>query len=233
MRGRIAAFVTVAVILAAVFVRLGFWQLARLDERRALNAEREARVAMPIVPFDSVDADISDRRVWLEGTFDFEREIILAGRSRNGSPGVHIFTPLRRPGRDTAVLVNRGWVYSADAATVDPTRHRESIGRITGYTVKLSDAPTAASPARGRSLRQLSSASIASLMPYPVSRLYVISQDSSAGTAPLRLPPPALGEGPHLSYAIQWFCFALISLGGAAAVLFRDSRGQATGSTAA
>ena len=233
MRGRIAAFVAVAVILAAVFVRLGFWQLARLDERRALNAERAARVAMPIAPFDSVDADLRDRRVWLEGAFDFDREIVLAGRSRNGSPGVHLVTPLRRPGRDTAVLVNRGWVYSADAATVDRTRHRESIGRITGYTVELPDVSTTTSPPRGRSLRQLSSPAIASLIPYPVSPLYVISQDSSADTGPVRLPPPALDEGPHLSYAIQWFCFALISLGGAAVVLYRDFQGRATGSTAA
>jgi surfeit locus 1 family protein len=37
-----------------------------------------------------------------------------------------------------------------------------------------------------------------------------------------RLPPPALDEGPHLSYAIQWFSFAAIALIGGAAVAVRN-----------
>ena len=36
------------------------------------------------------------------------------------------------------------------------------------------------------------------------------------GELPRPVPPPELSEGPHLSYAIQWFVFATIaSLGGA------------------
>ena len=51
----------------------------------------------------------------------------MTGRTRSGSPGVHILTPLRIPESDTALLVNRGWVYSPDARTVDLTRWREVL----------------------------------------------------------------------------------------------------------
>jgi surfeit locus 1 family protein len=29
-------------------------------------------------------------------------------------------------------------------------------------------------------------------------------------TEPARVPPPSLGEGPHFSYAMQWFGFATV-----------------------
>ena len=40
---------------------------------------------------------------------------------------------------------------------------------------------------------------------------------------PLRILAPVLDEGPrHLSYAIQWFAFALIALGGATFVVLKE-----------
>lgn len=233
MRGKIAAFVALAVLFAAVFVRLGVWQLDRRSERQAFNALRAAQMAKPVVPFDSVGDTAGNRRVVLDGTPDYDHELILAGRSRNGSPGVHIFTPIRRAGRDTAVLVNRGWVYSPDAATVDLSRFREQRGRLTGHTATLPTDVSVAQSSSGRTLRRLSAAGVASMMPYSVSLLYVVSQDSAGDGSPVRLPPPALDDGPHLSYAIQWFCFALIAVGGAAVVVNRARHAHGDGSTAA
>jgi len=39
------------------------------------------------------------------------------------------------------------------------------------------------------------------------------SPDPTRGL-PRRWPPPTFDDGPHLSYAIQWFSFALIALVG-------------------
>jgi cytochrome oxidase assembly protein ShyY1 len=44
-----------------------------------------------------------------------------------------------------------------------------------------------------------------------------------------RLTPPPLDEGPHLSYAIQWFAFAAIALIGAGAVAIRRERVDGVG----
>ena len=233
MSRRLVAFVVLAVILAALFVRLGFWQLSRRAERRAFNAERARPLAASPVAFDSLPAGAAYRRVRLEGTPDYEHEFVLAGRSRNGSPGVFVFTPFRREGSDTAVLVNRGWLYAADAVTVDLTRARESLAVVHGFTDTLPAGIGAADARRPRVLRRLSGEAARALAPYPLHSLYVVAQDSSGGALPARLPLPELSDGPHLGYAIQWFAFALTALGGAAIVVHRTVRHGSAGSTAA
>jgi surfeit locus 1 family protein len=82
-----------------------------------------------------------------------------------------------------------------------------------------------------RIARQLDQVSISSLIPYPVSRLYLVATQQDT-TIPVsqrvaRLTPPPLDEGPHLSYAIQWFSFAAIALIGGAAVALRARREEA------
>lgn len=222
MPRRIVAFVVLSVALAALFVRLGFWQLDRLAQRRAGNALAAVPASIAEVPFGQLrDSNIALRRVVLEGDPDTANEFVVTGRSRNGSPGVHIITPFKFRG-DTAVLVNRGWVYAPDAATVDLPRWREARRLVHGYTQRLPvSRPTP--PTRPRAVRSLDAGHVIMVMPYQVTQLYVIAQDSGAiDSTPARLPWPALDDGPHLSYAIQWFCFAAIAVAGAAIVGMRS-----------
>jgi surfeit locus 1 family protein len=222
---RLAAFVALAVLLGILFVRLGVWQLDRRNERRELNARIREELALPPVDATTLLADSQalNRRVRVSGTPDFPMEIVLSGRSRSGSPGVHILTPVRLPHADTAILVNRGWVYSPDAAAVDLERWRENRAEFSGFTQRLATTgPPSLAPGRPRTVRHLSRSSIAELLPYPIYDLYVVAQDSAVGdSTPARLDPPLLSDGPHLSYAIQWFAFAAIALGGAVAVVLR------------
>lgn len=217
-------FVALAVALAALFVRLGFWQLARLGERRAVNAITAARLAHSETPFEQLrrEAEPARRRSVLEGTPDTANEFMVTGRSRDGSPGVHIVTPVRVAGNDTAVLVNRGWVYAPDAATADLARWREHRTEFHGYALQLS-ATGLPSVVKGRTLRPLGVEGVRKLVPYPVRDLYLVSEDSQTDHTPARLPLPALDEGPHLNYAIQWFSFAAIALVGAAIVATRHN----------
>src|SRR5688500_857313 len=118
-----------ALAAAAVCVRLGFWQLDRLEERRAHNAIVLERIDAEPVGVSELGTDTTGilyRRVRLEGEYDFEHEVALTGRSRDGSPGVHLITPLKIPGATRPVLVNRGWVYSPDASRVDFVAWRTS-----------------------------------------------------------------------------------------------------------
>ena len=227
MNARTGAFVALAVLLAAIFVRLGVWQLDRHQQRKAFNADRAARLATPSAPFDTVRRLREGwmRQATVQGQPDYENEFVITGRSRDGSPGVHIITPLRIAGNDTAVLVNRGWVYAPDAATIDLKRWRESRTSYSGHTDTL---PTPATPpqVRDRGLRNLGVAGVDQLLPYPFYSLYLIAHDSvaAASAAPARLSQPALDAGPHLSYAIQWFCFAAIAIGGAVIVWHKARR---------
>ena len=116
------ALIAIATILTLIFLRLGFWQIGRLHQRQALNAELASRavdsaVAISQLPTDTANAHY--RRVSVQGTYDYDNEIVLTLRSREGSPGVNIVTPLRPDATDTALLVVRGWVYSPDGMTID------------------------------------------------------------------------------------------------------------------
>ena len=212
-------FVAIAFLLAIVFIAMGFWQIARLKQRRVRNAQVLARMREPVVPFERLGDTLSYRRAQVTGTPDYANEIVLTGRSRNGSPGVYFLTPVRPAHGDTAAVVIRGWVYSPDAATVESSRWREARDSFSGYVSALPDGPIARAGQRARSIRRLTLSGVQSLLPYPVSRMYLISEDAAADTAPARLPQPALDEGSHLSYAIQWFSFATIAIVGAATVV--------------
>ena len=134
---------------------------------------------------------------------------------------MNLLTPIRIAGKDTAVIVNRGWVYAPDGVTVDEAKWRERDSTLTGYVEELPSTAGASYASRPRVIARLSYDAVAKAVPYPVAPVYVVVLGDSA-IAPdrlARLTVPPLGEGPHLNYAIQWFAFALIALGGAGVVV--------------
>jgi surfeit locus 1 family protein len=232
MSRRTWLFCALAICSAVLFVRLGFWQLSRLQERRAHNAVVAAQRLDAPVPYAALPRDTTAARyraAHVDGRYDYTHELVLAGRTRNGSPGVELLTPVRFAGSDTAVLVDRGWVYSPDGATADLSRWRESdSARVDGYVDTYTpDAGVTTSAFGPRVVRRVSRAEIAAKVPYPVAPFYLIATSDSANRAhPARRSEPVLDEGPHRSYAIQWFSFAVIAIGGAAAVIFREREEQ-------
>jgi surfeit locus 1 family protein len=214
-------FALFGIIFAAVSIRLGIWQLSRLAERKELNGELLSRaetrpVELAALPRDTGQAHF--RRVRLAGTYDYDHEITLTNRSRNGSPGVNILTPLKSGG-DTALLVNRGWVYAPDGMTVDLSRWRESAALSgDGYIEFFRRGNgSAKSSTRANAYRWLDEPTISRAFPYPVRPyLVVLIQDSgkTRENVPPRVAVPPLDEGPHKSYAVQWFSFAAISIFG-------------------
>jgi surfeit locus 1 family protein len=201
----------VAVIVAGVCVRLGAWQLDRLAQRKARNATIEAAFREAPIPAERAmdDSVRRFRRVIARGRWGYTREAAIVGRTRAGAPGVHIVTPMALQDGSNEILVNRGWVYSPDARTVDLARwHEGDVGEVIGYV----DEPPP-------SLRAAEAP------------LYVVAlADSSTVPAsdvarPARLSPPPFGEnGPHLGYAVQWFSFAAIALIGAPILVRRQRR---------
>jgi surfeit locus 1 family protein len=231
-QNRLRIFVLLAVVSAAVFVRLGIWQLHRRGERRALNAVVIARLAEPerdatTLPLGDT-AGVRFRRVRVAGTPDYDHELILAARSHNGSPGVNLLTPVRLAGQDTAVLVNRGWVYAPDGATIDERKFRELDSVFTGFAETYPSAAGGSYAGKPSVLARLGMEAAARAVPYPLARFYVVALGDSTGAAdrPARLTVPPLDEGPHFSYAVQWFSFALIGLAGAGFVVKQSRDAQ-------
>jgi surfeit locus 1 family protein len=213
--------IVVVVVLTLGFMRLGGWQLARMHQRQRLNAELASRAVDPAVPLASLPTDTADahyRRVSMQGFYDYANEIVLTLRSREGSPGLNIVTPLKLPMTDTAVLVVRGWVYSPDGTTVDLTKWREDP-QVTGTGFVETYPPPRngvnSLPNHPNAYRWLDRSALEKRFTYPLKPYYVVLTapvgDTTKNTPP-RLTVPPMDEGPHRSYAIQWFSFAAISI---------------------
>lgn len=227
MPRRIIAFAILALAAAALFVRLGIWQLHRLGERRARNALVSTRLTSPPIDVRALSHDTIEaryRRVRVAGTPDYAHEVAWMARTQQGAPGVDLITPVRIAGSDTAVLVNRGWVYAPDGATVDFSKWREPDTVFTGYVEELAPGVNGESQRHPRLVSRLSAPTVKRAFPYPVRPFYVVAVGDSAAAPgkPTRLEVPPLDEGPHLSYAIQWFGFAAVAIVGAGIVVTRN-----------
>src|SRR3954468_23379095 len=106
----------VVLAIAVLFVRLGFWQLHRLHDRRGHNRVVETREAQPPQPMPRLAGrsaaaapDAAYRRAVATGVYDAAREVRVRNRSLNDQAGEAVLTPLRLSD-GTAVVVNRGWV---------------------------------------------------------------------------------------------------------------------------
>lgn len=230
-RSLVALFVLISAAAAALFVRLGFWQLSRLHERRAHNAVIAARLAEPSTTPAALPGDtgaLHYRRVHVAGRADYAHEFVLMNRSRAGSPGVNVVTPVRVAGVDRAVLVNRGWVYSPNSTDIDFGAWREPDSLdVQGWVEVPSRVPGPARLASSpRAFRWLDTTAVARDAGYAVTPYYVVLDSLPGATPrdrPVRLGRPSLDEGPHKSYAVQWFCFAGVAIIGAG-VFVRSSR---------
>ena len=219
-----AGLIAGLVVVALVCVALGLWQLGRLAERRAANAVAAAARSAPAVALRDhwADSNLVHRRVRVRGRFDHAQDLVLRARSYAGVPGVELVTPLLSQGDTTAVLVNRGFVPAPDAVTIEPDSFVEpGIRTVEGIALPL-DSAGGAPLSRGRqtTFARLDRQTIQERLPYSIRLVYIRQQpDSAAPPFPRRLGPPALDDGPHLSYAIQWFAFAAIALGFGVAML--------------
>jgi surfeit locus 1 family protein len=221
-------------LVAALCVRLGLWQLDRRAQRQAYNVEAAARLDAPPKPLTEVQGDsaaVRLQRVRAAGRWRYDLEVAWTARSRNGSPGVYLMTPLALPGRDTLVLVARGWVYAADAATADFARWTEGdSARLDGFVLPFPRAEERAdtSGIAPRAVIRLDRERLQARWGVPLAPYYVVltAADSTPGREPpARLAPPVVtDEGQHLSYAVQWFLFATIFGAGSVLVVWRARR---------
>jgi surfeit locus 1 family protein len=223
--------------MVVLMINLGFWQLRRLDERRAFNAALTAASQQAPEPITSlVPAGVDTTREQVEsvkyrsasasGRYLVDQQVLVTNRTQNSAPGYWVLTPLDL-GDGTALVVNRGWIpygYTADGSWEEfapPTGQVSITGAIEQSQVRSSGVVGGPQdPAEG-TLRTLARADVARLaqqVPEKLLPLYVNlqvqtpAQPESPGL-PAVLPPPDISdEGPHLSYALQWFMFSAMTL---------------------
>ncbi len=236
--GRAAKLIATATLVAVACVALGVWQLARLQQKRDANTAIRAGLAAPLVSVDGAFAaddrpdELRYRRARAHGVYDPRYETILYGRTLDGEAGNHLLTPLRLAD-GSAIVVDRGWVPLAmDDPPVAAARPPAGAVTVDGVLFASEGDPPGAeggSARRATTLSRLDLAVLQAQLPYPIAPLYLLLREQvpTQGPLPRPAPLPELSEGPHLSYAIQWFCFAAIAVIGGAILVRRDRRDAA------
>lgn len=228
----------IVLVVAALFVNLGFWQLRRLDERRAENAKVVAR-SRRIVPVPDAAWRASKRDaqrleytfVRLRGRFDASREVLVRFQTRDGQPGYDVVTPFLT--EEGAVLVERGWVPGrlGDEWPVPEAAPPPGEIDVEGLLAAPDDteARLEVKPDRPVVVSGVQPSALAGALGLEkVLPLYVRAVGGDPDAYPIPSGEPDLSEGPHMSYAIQWFAFAVVVGGGWIVLLLRTARQRST-----
>jgi surfeit locus 1 family protein len=217
---------TLLVLIAVgVMIRLGIWQLDRLKQRRVFNAHFLEQAESPTLMLNekSITQNLNlmeYRQVTVSGVYDHTNETAISNQSWENRAGVHLLTPLKITGTETAVLVDRGWIPLEDYKVGNWDKFSESgLVNISGM-IRLSQEQSFGgkpdpTPLPGESLKAWNFVNINAIskqIPYPILKIYIQQSPDPARTElPYRTQPTIeISEGPHLGYAIQWFIFATI-----------------------
>jgi surfeit locus 1 family protein len=208
-------------LLAALCVRLGWWQWQR-GVQRELEWRAFAAGAQGLVDLGtrSPDALPEFQRVQVLGVLDGAHQFLLDNRSHRGVAGYEVLTPLLRPAAP-ALLIDRGWVAFTGSRARLPDVSLAQLGllTLTGRTAPLPGAGLAlgraAPDARTPWPRVTSFPTAGELAAALGKRLpaHIVLLDPAAPHGYVRdWQPPGLPPLRHFAYAIQWGCFAGLAL---------------------
>lgn len=221
-RGRSWPVPTLAALIAIpLFCALGFWQLDRAEQKRALQAEYDRRAAAPPItlgPQPVRTEAVQYARVRATGTFESEYQVLWDNRIHHGTPGYHVITPLRLAPGETRVLVNRGWVPAG------PTRAELPPVEVPPGTVDVSGVAVAPrvefmlgelDPLRREPpavWQQLDLARYATQVAWPLQPIVILLDPDSPGGYVREWQRLDAGIAVHQGYAFQWFALAAAAL---------------------
>jgi cytochrome oxidase assembly protein ShyY1 len=221
-------------LLAVLAIRLGDWQFSRLEAREERNALIERNLEAEPADVDTVlaagepaPAAAEWRRVRASGEYAEEHTVVVRYRTRDGQSGVDVVTPLVT-GAGTALLVDRGWLATANAGGASADVPPAPGGSVTVVGWVRVDATGDSAAVEEGSTRAISSREIARTLPFPVYGGFVELQSEEPPPAePLVVAEvPDLSEGPHFFYGLQWWFFAALALFGFCYLAWDERRGR-------
>ncbi len=159
-RGSIGAASVAVLAVVILGLSLGFWQLRRAEEKAQLQSARDAAAAAPALPLSAAGepaaenegavlpppaaqpplpapAEVDGKGVQASGVFVAERTVFLDNRTREGIAGFHVLTPMKLLGRDSYLLVLRGWIRRDpyDRARLPPLVTPPGVVTVAGEAV--------------------------------------------------------------------------------------------------
>jgi len=203
-----------AVIVIAIMVQLGNWQLSRAREKESRQEKLDLLSRQPAVTVPTTPVKLEDlqyRKVEAIGVYIPSQTIYLDNKTYRGMAGYHVITPLRIAGSTMHVLVNRGWVpATGNRSQLPEVRTPEGPVDVTGIataatqrTLELSGELVAGRVWENLDLDRYRSATGLALQP-----VMILQQDDGKDGLIREWPRPDIGVGKNLGYALQWFSMA-------------------------
>lgn len=208
-------------LLCAVFVQLGLWQWRRWVESDAAWSRfaRGADAVQPLGPRSLADIALY-QRVSVTGRLDSAHQFLLDNRSYHGRPGYEVLTPLTRTG-DGVLLIDRGWVpFSGSRARLpEVALGGEANVTLSGRVAGLPGAGLASGRAAPRPADPWpkvtsfpDAAELGRALGVPLEARILLLDPGAPDGFVRDWQPPGMAPLRHLSYAIQWWCFAALAL---------------------
>lgn len=230
--------VVFGLLLAAGFMRLGFWQLSRLEERRAYNETVTARIDNEprsleglIGQFGAEPDSLVDRRAVVTGRYVTSGEFFSVGRNYDGLTGTLVMTPLELDDGTTMIVV-RGLVPVGTQGP--PAVGYDTRPGVVTLTGRLDDGEEplriGEPPPDDGVLSQISRVDLEYIDTWyegdvlPIDLILETQTPSNGEGSPIPVPQSELTEGSHLGYAVQWFAFAVIAVVGIIALVWRAGK---------
>ena len=204
-------------IMVAFLISLGFWQLDRADEKRAIESAIEVANTGDIEFIDSFEG-LEYKEYYhlrIKGRYLPEKQFIYDNQIVQQTSGYYVLTPFVVGDSKKAILINRGfipWRGQRDKlADISLSSADEVIRVQISKPVKRMElgqsGPDTVFPILLQSLDLDSMSDISGLQLSPV--IGLLSPESDNGF--VRQWKPYTGSiGKHLGYAVQWFAMALV-----------------------
>jgi surfeit locus 1 family protein len=216
---RLRFFIPASLIVAtlALLISLGFWQLDRADEKRAIEDQIASANSgdVEIVASNEFLKEKEYYHVRLQGSYIDDKQFIYDNQIVDQISGYYVLTPLVLKGDSKAVLINRGFIPWNGRR--DKLADIDIAGKLTEVKVQISKPVkrmeleaselTGDFPVLIQALDLDEMSTIASLDFASV--IGLLSPESDNGF--VRQWEPYTGSiERHIGYAIQWFLMALV-----------------------
>jgi surfeit locus 1 family protein len=233
----------VAIVSAAITMKLGFWQLSRAQEKLTLQASIQAQSELPnldasalvratSMPSSQQGASVPavlHRTITLTGHWLPQHTLFLDNRQMDSKPGLFVLTPFEFTDNVTAakktILVQRGWLprnfldRNALPTVMTDVAEVTIIGRIALSPSKLFEFKGAENGALRQNieLEALAKELKLELLPYSLLQLDTAFAKTNAMQDKLlrRWAQPNYGSEKNYGYMVQWW-----ALSGLIAILY-------------
>ncbi len=213
----------IATMIIAVLISLGFWQVARRNEKLAIEQQIINKNSGEVVQLNEINStdprDLEYRKVQANGHFVQQGIVYIDNIPHQGRYGFNVYAPFKLKGKEVYLLVNLGWIANKNGRNFLPDfRMDEKEKTITGSIRLPPKRPFVASSTEQLKLKEknlwlyMDLKKYANEAPFDIYP-FVIYLDPEKGAEfirewPVFNPKTAM----HTGYAIMWFSLAFIAL---------------------